>query len=53
MSVTPSTPAEQRIWDLYSEDIKALVAASPAPSPDQVRAIREIWLSILTRKASK
>lgn len=43
------TPTEQRLWDLYSEHIKADVAKAPPLTPTQVREIRGIWLAILTR----
>jgi hypothetical protein len=47
----PSNPAEQRIWDRCSDEIKALVANAPPLSPDQIREIRGIWLSVITKRA--
>lgn len=48
-----SNPIEQRLWALYSEQIKADVAKAPELSPTQIREIRAIWLGIITRKAAQ
>lgn len=46
--VTPSNPTEQRIWDMYADQIKASVAQAPPLTPEQIRALR----AALPRKAT-
>lgn len=41
----PSNPAEQRIWDLYHDEIEAVVASSPPLTAQQIREIRAALLS--------
>jgi len=41
---------EAELWERWGPEMRAELAKAPALSPSQIRAIRAIWLSVLTAR---
>jgi len=49
------TPAEieAELWALHGDEMRALLAEAPPLSPDQIRTLRSIRMSVITAKGKR